>query len=239
MIESAPRSGKTIEALSANPGPGKAEAEPAAAKPRLRGVSHELAAYLAIPAVLLLLARATGSTARVAAAVYGVTLITLFGVSAIYHRRLWSLRVRQIVGRVDHSAIFLLIAGTYTPFGLVLGPGPGHVALWVVWLGAAAGIALVVGFSVGKKTRAAVYVLLGWVALPIMPLLGARLGAAPLALLLLGGLFYTVGAVVYGRRRPDPFPRVFGFHEIFHLLTIAAAACHYAVVTAAVEALGG
>jgi len=207
-------------------------------KPRMRGVSHELATFVAIPAVLWLLARASGTTARIGAGVYGFTLVALFAVSAVYHRRLWSLRVRQIIGRIDHSAIFLLIAGTYTPFGLALGPGPGHTALWVVWLGALAGIVLVVGFRVGKRARAGIYVLLGWVALPILSHLREVLGWGPLVLVLLGGLFYTVGAVVYGARRPDPFPRTFGFHEIFHLLTIAAAACHYAVVVAAVDALG-
>jgi hemolysin III len=207
-------------------------------KPRMRGVSHELATFVAVPAALLLVARAAGPAARVGAAIYGFTLVALFAVSAVYHRRLWSLPVRQIIGRLDHSAIFLLIAGTYTPFGLALGPGPGHVALWVVWLGALAGIVLVVGFRVGKRTRAGIYVLLGWVALPILSHLHEVLGQGPLLLLLLGGFFYTVGAVVYGARRPDPFPRTFGFHEIFHLLTIAAAACHYAVVMAAVDALG-
>lgn len=223
-----------------SPAPERTAAEPLPprAKPRMRGVSHEVATFVAVPAVAVLLAHASGPLATLGAAIYGATLVTLFGVSALYHRRFWSLRLRQIVGRIDHSAIFLLIAGTYTPFGLALGPGPGYVALAVVWAGALAGIVLVVGFQVGKRVRAGIYVLLGWVALPLMPRLLGALGPVPLTLLLLGGFFYTVGAVIYGARRPDPFPLTFGFHEIFHALTIAAAACHYAVVWAAVDALG-
>ena len=211
---------------------------PPRVKPRLRGVSPEVAAIAALPAVALLVARAEGATARLGALVYGATVVILFTVSAVYHRRFWSLPMRQIIGRIDHSAIFLLIAGTYTPLGLLLGPGAGHLALWAVWIGAAGGIALVVGqFGVGKKLRSAIYVLLGWVVVPLLPRVQEAMGTGALALLLIGGFFYTVGAVIYGLRRPDPFPRTFGFHEIFHLLTIAAAACHFAVVAEAVERL--
>jgi hemolysin III len=208
-------------------------------KPLLRGVSHEVAAVASLPAVVTLLLRARTSAALLAAAVYGATLVTLFTVSAVYHRRFWSLKARQLVGRLDHSAIFLLIAGTYTPFGLLIGPGAGHRALAAVWGGAAIGIGLVVGWSgLSKRLRAAIYVLLGWVVLPVLPELRAAIGDRALALLFGGGFFYTVGAVIYGARRPDPFPRTFGFHEIFHLLVIAAAACHYLVVEVAIQALG-
>jgi hemolysin III len=208
-------------------------------KPLLRGVSHELAAVGSLPAVAALLWRARGATALLGAAVYGFTLLTLFTVSAIYHRRFWSLRARQLVGRLDHSAIFLLIAGTYTPLGLLMGPGPGHRTLAAVWTGAAVGIALVLGWAgLPKRLRAGIYVLLGWVVLPVLPELRAAVGDGALALFFTGGFFYTVGAIIYGVRRPDPFPRTFGFHEIFHLLVIAAAACHYLVVHAAVRALG-
>ena len=204
---------------------------PPRVKPRLRGVSHEVAAIAALPAVALLVARAEGATARLGALIYGATVVILFTVSAVYHRRFWSLPMRQVIGRLDHSAIFLLIAGTYTPLGLLLGPGAGHLALWVVWIGAAGGIALVVGqFGVGKKLRSAIYVLLGWVVVPLLPRVQEAMGTGALALLLIGGFFYTVGAVIYGLRRPDPFPRTFGFHEIFHLLVIAAAACHFVAV---------
>jgi hemolysin III len=211
----------------------------ARSKPMLRGVSHELAAVAALPAVGALLLRARGPSATLAAAIYGATLLTLFSVSAVYHRRFWSLRARQLVGRLDHSAIFLLIAGTYTPIGLLIGPGAGHAALVTVWVGAALGIGLVVGWAgLPKRLRAGIYVLLGWVVLPVLPRLRAAVGDQALALLFAGGFFYTVGAVIYGARRPDPFPRTFGFHEVFHLLVIAAAACHYLVVEMAVQALG-
>ncbi len=208
-------------------------------KPLLRGVSHELAAVASLPAVAALLWRAHGATALLGAAVYGASLVTLFSVSAVYHRRLWSLRARRVLGRLDHSAIFLLIAGTYTPIGLVIGPGAGHRALVTVWAGAALGIGLVVGWpGMPKRARAAIYVLLGWVALPVLPALRGAVGDEAMALFFAGGAFYTIGAVIYGVRRPDPFPRTFGFHEIFHLLVIAAAACHYLVVDAALRGLG-
>jgi hemolysin III len=228
-----------MTAAASDPGAQQASAPPPRRKPSLRGVSHELAAVASLPAVGALLLRARGPSALLGAGIYGLSLVTLFSVSAVYHRRFWSLPARQLVGRLDHSAIFLLIAGTYTPIGLVIGPGAGHRALATVWAGAAVGIALVVGWAgIPKRLRAAIYVLLGWVVLPVLPELRATVGDRALALLFLGGFFYTVGAVVYGARRPDPFPRTFGFHEIFHLLVIAAAACHYLVVDAAVQALG-
>ncbi len=221
------------------PAPPAAQATAARTKPLLRGVSHELAAVAALPAVASLLLRARGPAATLGAAVYGATLVTLFTVSAVYHRRFWPLRARQLIGRLDHSAIFLLIAGTYTPIGLLLGPGAGHAALLTVWVGAAAGVGLVVGWAgLPKRLRAAIYVLLGWVVLPVLPALRAAVGDRALALLFAGGFFYTAGAVIYGARRPDPFPRTFGFHEVFHLLVVAAAACHYLVVVEAVRALG-
>jgi hemolysin III len=209
-------------------------------KPLLRGVSHLIAAAAAVPAVVALLWHAQGQAAQLGAAVYGGSLILLFGVSATYHRRFWSLRARRVVGRLDHAAIFLLIAGTYTPLGLLIGPGAGHRMLATVWIGAALGVALVVGWhGLGKRLRAGIYVVLGWAVAPVLPELRAAVGDGAMALFFAGGALYTVGAVIYAVRRPDPFPRTFGFHEIFHLLVIAAAACHYLVVEAAVRALGG
>jgi hemolysin III len=222
--------------------PAAAPSVPAAerrSRPRLRGVSHALAAAGALPAAWALVSRAPAGPAAQGAAVYGATLVALFTVSAVYHRVIWPSAVRHLVGRIDHSAIFLLIAGTYTPFCLLLGPGTGHRLLAAVWVAAGAGIALVVAWKgIPKGLRAALYVLLGWFILPVIPALHRALGTPPLLLLGAGGLFYTVGAAVYAARRPDPFPRVFGFHEIFHLLVVAAAACHFLVVRGAVEALG-
>ena len=163
----------------------------------------------------------------------------LFATSALYHRVYWPSSIRHLIGRIDHSAIFLLIAGTYTPFCLLLGPGTGHGLLGLVWVAAALGIGLEIGWRrLPKGLRAGLYVLLGWFIVPVLPALRAAVGDRALVLLVVGGAFYTVGAVIYATRRPDPFPRVFGFHEIFHLLVIAAAACHFLVVAAAVRALG-
>lgn len=213
---------------------------PRRVRPRLRGVSHAVAALASVPAAWTLVARAHGATATAGAAVYATSLVALFTVSAVYHRVHWPSAIRHRVGRADHSAIFLLIAGTYTPFCLLLGPGTGHRLLVAVWVAASAGIALVLSWKgIPKALRAGLYVLLGWFILPVLPALQRAVGTGPLLLLGLGGLFYTVGAVIYAVRRPDPFPRVFGFHEIFHLLVIAAAACHFLVVQAAVRALGG
>ncbi len=208
-------------------------------KPRLRGVSHQIAAYLAAPAGATLVAGSNGGSARVAAITYSLSLIGLFVVSASYHRPTWSDRARRILWRLDHSAIFALIAGTYTPFCMLLEPGLREATLAVVWTGAGIGTAIsILWVRAPKRLMAALYVLFGWIAVPVLPALGARLGAGAIALLFGGGLLYTVGAVIYAYRRPDPYPTVFGFHEIFHLLVVAAALCHFVVVGAAIRALG-
>jgi len=207
-------------------------------KPRLRGVFHQIAAFASVPAVAALVLRAKGGAATSAALVYGVTLVSLFSISAVYHRMYWPLSIRRVIGRIDHAAIFLLIAGTYTPFCLLIGPGPGYRLLGAVWAGALAGIVMVVWLTgTPKPIRASLYVLLGWFILPAVPAVRAGVGDAALVLLLVGGFFYTLGAAIYAARRPDPAPEIFGFHEIFHLLVIAAAICHYLVVDAAVRAL--
>jgi hemolysin III len=207
-------------------------------KPLLRGVSHEIAAYVALVGWAVLSTAARNGEARSAALTYGGTLFGLFAVSALYHRPVWSLRARRILWRLDHCAIFFLIAGTYTPLCLLLPERLGRMTLAIIWAGAAAGVLLSLAWvTAPKPLMAALYVLLGWVVVPVLPALGRALGAGGLALLMAGGLMYTVGAVVYARRRPDPFPTIFGFHEIFHLLVVAAAACHFAVVTAALRGL--
>jgi hemolysin III len=207
-------------------------------KPRLRGVSHQVAAFAAVPAVAVLVLRARSGAATAAALVYGVTLVLLFSISAVYHRMHWPLSIRRVIGRIDHAAIFLLIAGTYTPFCLLLGPGPGHRLLAAVWTAAAVGIVVVVWLTgTPKPIRASLYVLLGWFILPSIPAMRAGIGDHALVLLLVGGFFYTLGAAIYAIRRPDPAPEIFGFHEIFHLLVVAAAICHFLVVDAAVRAL--
>ena len=211
---------------------------PAPPKPLLRGVLHEVAAFVAAIAGGILVLAAPGSRARAGAIVYGISLVVLFSVSAIYHRPNWSERIRLVLRRVDHSAIFLLIAGTYTPFAFLLENRAGWVMLGVVWAGALVGIVLSIAWVGAPKVLvAAVCVLLGWAALPILPALKAALGPGAVVLLAAGGIVYSLGAVVYAVRRPNPFPRVFGYHEVFHALVIVAAGCHFAAVARAVVAL--
>lgn len=215
------------------PAPGQRE------KPLLRGVSHEIAAVVALAASVALVAAAAPGRARLAAGIYGASLVALFTISALYHRPTWSPRQRLFWRRLDHAAIFLLIAGTYTPLCLLLGGTAGFTELAVVWGGAALGVGQSVFWPTAPKPLiAAVYVALGWVVVPVTPALSRTLGAPALALLLAGGVAYTVGAVVYAVRRPDPFPRVFGYHEIFHALVVVAAALHFVVAAGAVMALG-
>jgi hemolysin III len=207
-------------------------------KPLLRGISHEIAAGFALAAWVLLAARAAPGKSLAAAHVYGASLFTLFAVSAAYHRPTWSPRARLLMRRLDHSAIFLLIAGTYTPFCLLLPPSQGSSLLAVVWGGAALGVLQsILWVRAPKPLVAALYVMLGWVIIPVLPTLRLDLGPAALALLAGGGAIYTLGAAVYATRRPDPFPRVFGYHEVFHALVIAAAVCHFLVASAAIRAL--
>lgn len=204
-----------------------------AARPRLRGVSHAWAFFVSLPVGMWLVVSAPTGRAALAAGVYAVSVALLFGASALYHRITWaSAAARRWMRRIDHSAIFVLIAGTYTPFALLTLDGPLATAILVaVWSGAAAGIVMtVLWIDAPKWLIAIVYVALGWVAIAAMPQMLDRLGITAVALVAAGGALYTAGAVVYARRRPDPVPAVFGYHEIFHVLVIAAAALQFAVV---------
>jgi hemolysin III len=202
-------------------------------KPRLRGVLHQWAffASLVIGAVLVTFAPAGRGT--LAAAIYAGSVAALFGVSALYHRIDWaSPASRRWMRRLDHTMIFVLIAGSYTPFALLVLDEPLATLILVgVWAGAAAGSVMnLVWIDAPKWLVAVTYVLLGWVAVATFPGLLDELGVAATALVGAGGVLYTLGAVVYALRRPDPVPAVFGYHEVFHLLVIAAAALQYAVV---------
>jgi hemolysin III len=209
-----------------------------AGKPLLRGVSHELAAYASGAAWIGLVLAAPSPRARAAAGVYGASLVALFASSALYHRPTWSPGARLVWRRIDHSAIFLLIAGTYTPFCLLLGGRAGSALLWVVWLGGSVGMVQAIGWPKAPKPLVAtVYVALGWVIVPVLPALRLQLGARALGLLAAGGVAYSLGAVVYALRRPDPFPRVFGYHEVFHALVILAAVLQFLVTARVVLAL--
>jgi hemolysin III len=204
-------------------------------KPRLRGVSHQYAFFVAMAAGAVLVVLAPGAQARVAVGVYALSLCAMFGASALYHRIDWPPRPSVWLRRLDHAMIYVLVAGTYTPFALlVLASAFGWTLLGVVWVGALGGVALTLAWiDAPRGLRALLYVVLGWVGLAALPQLWQRSGAMAVALLATGGLLYTLGAVVYARRRPDPAPRVFGYHEVFHLLVIAAAAAQFAAVAVA------
>ncbi len=202
-------------------------------RPQLRGVTHQWAFFVSVALGATLVISAPPGRATVAAAIYAVCVALLFGTSALYHRITWrTTGARRWMRRLDHSAIFLLIAGTYTPFALIVLEGTlADVVLAVVWAGALGGIVLkLLWIDAPKWLAALVYVLLGWVAVAVVPDLVGELGVTASLMVGLGGLFYTVGAVIYALGRPDPIPTVFGYHEVFHALVIAAAAIQYAVV---------
>jgi hemolysin III len=202
-------------------------------KPRLRGVSHQYGFYVSLVLGAALVTAAPDGRARVAALIYAFAVSGLLGTSALYHRTDWRRpRARAWMRRLDHSMIFVLIAGTYTPFSLLVLDGTLATAILIaVWAGALGGIVLnLVWISAPSWLTASVYIALGWVAVVAMPELADRLGAVGVALLMGGGLLYTAGAVIYAVKRPNPAPAVFGYHEIFHALVLAAALAHFAVV---------
>jgi hemolysin III len=210
----------------------RAIAQAALPKPRLRGVSHRYAFFVSLLTGAALVRVAPTTSAVIAVTVYALSLSALFGVSALYHGVTWSLPIRRWMRRLDHSMIFVLIAGTYTPFGmLVLSGRLAVVVLAVVWSGALLGIVLnMVWIDAPRWFGALVYISLGWVAVMALPDLVARLGVTGASLLVLGGVLYSAGAAVYALRRPNPAPAVFGYHEVFHALVIAAASAHYSVI---------
>jgi hemolysin III len=197
--------------------------------PGLRGVSHAWAFWCALVAVSLLALYAPSGAARAAALIYGAGMCALFAASGLYHRWRWNPRWRPLLRRIDHSTIYIFIAASYTPVALLVLSGPVKVVVLAsVWGGALAGVALSVAWiNAPRVLVAASYLALGWVAVVTMPQLADRLGVAPFALFAAGGALYSVGAVVYALQRPNPWPRTFGFHEIFHALVILAAVTHF------------
>jgi hemolysin III len=213
---------------------------PAQVKPKLRGVSHEYAFFVSLGCGVGLILAASDGKARLAAAIYAFAVSALLGTSALYHRVTWRPHVRRWMKRLDHSMIFVLIAGTYTPVALLALHGTlASVILIVMWAGALGGVVFkLVWIDAPKWLFAAVYVALGLVTGAVFGELPATIGWLGVAGLALGGLLYIVGAVVYASGRPDPAPKVFGYHEVFHALVIAAAGLHYAVIAFAVLPLG-
>ena len=219
---------------------GPVEEVVAAVKPRLRGWLHAGTFPVALVAGLVLCLLAPSGRGRLGAVIFTVTAGLLFGTSAVYHRGTWSARVTGILKRLDHSNIFLIIAGTYTPFALTLLPfDQARSLLLVVWLGAIGGVLFrVFWVSAPRWLYTPIYVALGWVAVFYFGPLLDHGGPAIVSLIAAGGLLYTLGAVVYATKRPDPSPRWFGFHEIFHALTVAAFVTHYVAVSLAVYGSG-
>jgi hemolysin III len=211
-------------------------------KPRMRGLLHAYAFFVALlcGAVLTTLAATVSGHGRTAAivgcAVYSLTICGLFGISALYHRRAWSPRGRAVMRRLDHSMIFVFIAGTYTPFSVLLLPRlKATVILSIVWGGAALGVIMKMIYPhAARWASAPLYVALGWVALGVLPDILRHGGDPAVVLLLAGGLAYTTGAVFYALRRPNPWPNTFGHHEFFHACTLVAAICHHIAVYFAV-----
>jgi hemolysin III len=208
-------------------------------RPKLRGVLHA-AGFVVACVVGAFFVDATHGKRLVAAAVFAGSAATMLGASALYHRIWWSARARPRMRRVDHAGIYLLIAGTYTPVGLLSLHGSiQRTVLGVVWAGAAAAIVTKICWVSAPKWLSAVFgITLGWIGIAAMPQLAHSAGFAAVALLAAGGIAYTLGAIVYARRRPDPVPAVFGYHEIFHALTLVALGCQYVAIALFVVKVG-
>ncbi|NED99812.1 PAQR family membrane homeostasis protein TrhA [Phytoactinopolyspora halotolerans] len=201
----------------------------AAVKPKLRGWLHAGTFPVAVVAGLTLIALAPSQVVRITAAVYTLTAALLFGVSAVYHRGRWSPPVQAVLKRLDHANIFLIIAGTYTPFTLLVLPSEqARVLLTLVWAGAVLGVGFrVFWVNAPRWLYVPIYVALGWSAVFWLPQFASYGGTTIVALIITGGLMYTLGALVYGMKRPNPSPRWFGFHEVFHAFTLAGFASHH------------
>jgi hemolysin III len=198
-------------------------------RPLLRGVSHAYAFWAALVAAVALTAMVPAGTPRVGAAVYGLGLCGLFAASGTYHRWRWNPRWQPLLRRIDHSTIFVFIAATYTPVALLVMHGTARWAILVaVWAGALFGVILSVAWITAPRAlQALCYLALGWVVVFALPQMTQRMSIAPLALLAAGGVLYSLGAIVYATKRPDPWPSHFGYHEVFHVLVIAAATIQF------------
>jgi hemolysin III len=202
--------------------------------PRLRGVLHAYAFWGAAVAAVTLVALAPTERARVAAAIYGVALCALFAASGLYHRWRWHPRWKPLLRRLDHSTIYLFIAATTTPIALLVLEGTIQVVVLAsVWAGAGLGIAFALAWiDAPRLLTAGTYLAVGWAGVVAVPQLLREVGVAPFVLFLIGGILYSAGATIYAARRPDPWPRTFGFHELFHLLVVAAAIVHFIAMAA-------
>jgi hemolysin III len=207
-------------------------------RPRLRGWLHKVAFFASIPAGIALVSLARGAAAEVSAAIFATGITSLYGVSALYHRRRWSPRSERVMKYLDHSMIFVLIAASYTPLAvLALQPPMGITLLVLAWVGAVAGIVVTIArLDRWRGLGLAMYLGLGWLAIIAAPQLVTSLSRPELVLLVTGGVFYTGGAVVLACNRPNPWPATFGYHEVWHAFVVGAGACHYALVLLLVRA---
>lgn len=201
-------------------------------KPRLRGWLHAAVTPLILVAGIALVALSPSPEAKVATGIYALTSVLLFGTSGFYHRARLSQRVDEVLRRLDHSNIYLIIAGTYTPFAVLAMDGTARLTiLLVIWIGAICGVVFrSVWLGAPRWLYTSLYVGLGWVAVFFIPQFLSGVGLAAVILVAVGGLLYSAGGVVYGLKRPNPWPSWFGFHEVFHSLTVAAYVCHYIAV---------
>ncbi|WP_256569676.1 PAQR family membrane homeostasis protein TrhA [Myxococcus qinghaiensis] len=209
-------------------------------KPKLRGVLHQFAAVGALGAGAVLVSMAPTLRTATAAGLYAISLVVLFSVSATYHRVDWSVRARAWMRKMDHASIFILIAGTYTPIALIgLSGAAGDSLLLAIWCGALLGVVKSLFWAHAPKVlTAALALAVGWTLVPYLPEVRAALGGVELTLILLGGVAYTSGAIAYALKRPDLRPGVFGYHELFHALTIVGALLHFVVVLRLVRGAG-
>lgn len=205
--------------------------------PLLRGWLHLVCFFLALPAAAVVVGVADTPRGQVAAFVYGSGLVALFGVSGSYHRGRWCDAKRRLMQRLDHGTIFVMIAGSYTPLCLLALRGPlAWALLATVWAGAAAGFVLAFLSGRGVRiARGALYIVLGWLSVLAAPQLVEQLSLLQLGLIATGGLLFTVGAIFLATRWPDPFPRVFGYHEVWHVLVVAAVICHFVAIASVVD----
>jgi len=202
------------------------------AKPSLRGWIHAVMFPIAVVAGLALVVTAPTTAARVSSAIFAATAVLLFGTSALLHRGRWPVATESLLRRLDHANIYLIIAGTYTPFAvLVLPAEQGRILLGIVWTGAVAGVIFRIFWQGAPRwLSTTLYVVVGWIVIIFLPGIVDGAGMTVVVLLAVGGVLYSIGAVVYAVKRPDPVPGVFGFHELFHALTVAAFATHYIAV---------
>jgi hemolysin III len=216
--------------------PVRAVVEAVFTKPLLRGWLHLICFFLAIPAGVAVIWWADGAAARVGAVIYAIGLVALFGVSGFYHRGRWSNAARRRMQQLDHATIFVMIAGSYTPLCLVALKGwVGPVMLVVAWIGA--GLGAILAFTDSKRSRVvrgALYISLGWVSVFAAPALVQNLSVSELVLIGVGGVLFTAGAVTLLTHWPDPFPRVFGYHEVWHVMVVAAVVCHFVAIASVV-----